>query len=115
MPDYTKPLGDAIRSARTELGLTQTQVADRANIDPRTVLNIEHYKGNPKMEVLYPLIRALNLDSNTVFYPEHQCEVTAITRLQFLVGSCSELEADLLYGIVQSVIDAMRKQNSLGV
>ena len=35
-----------------------------------TVLNIENYKGNPKMEVLYPLVRALKMDSREIFYPE---------------------------------------------
>lgn len=54
MQVYSKPLGDAVKRARGELDLTQSQVAEAANIDVRTVLNIENYKGNPKMEVLYP-------------------------------------------------------------
>lgn len=58
MPEYSRPLGDAIKRARGKLGLTQNEVADAADIDVRTVLNIENYKGNPKMEVLFPLVRA---------------------------------------------------------
>ena len=57
MPQYTRPLGDAVKRARGELGVTQRQVAEAADVDVRTVLNIENYKGNPKLEVLYPLIR----------------------------------------------------------
>ena len=57
MQVYSKPLGDAVKRARGEQNLTQSQVAEAANIDVRTVLNIENYKGNPKMEVLYPLVR----------------------------------------------------------
>lgn len=63
MQVYSKPLGDAVKRARGEQNLTQSQVAEAANIDVRTVLNIENYKGNPKMEVLYPLVRALKMDS----------------------------------------------------
>ena len=70
MPEYTRPLGDAVKRARGELGITQRQVADAADVDVRTVLNIENYKGNPKLEVLYPLIRSLKIDSREVFYPE---------------------------------------------
>ena len=55
MHEYSRPLRDAIKRARGKLGLTQSEVADKADIDVRTVLNIENYKGNPKMEVLYPL------------------------------------------------------------
>lgn len=59
MHEYSRPLGDAIKRARGKLRLTQSEVADKSDIDVRTVLNIENYKGNPKMEVLYPLVRAL--------------------------------------------------------
>lgn len=48
MHEYSRPLGDAIKRARGKLGLTQNEVADKADIDVRTVLNIENYKGNPK-------------------------------------------------------------------
>ena len=63
MQEISYPLGDAIKRARGELSLTQSQVAEKSSIDARTVMNIENYKGNPKMEVLYPLVRALKLDS----------------------------------------------------
>ncbi|MBS5432901.1 MAG: helix-turn-helix transcriptional regulator [Firmicutes bacterium] len=40
------------------MGLSQAQLADKPHIDARTILNIENGKGNPKLEILYPLIRA---------------------------------------------------------
>ena len=54
MYDFSYPLGNAVKSTRYQRGLTQLQVADMADIDVRTVMNIENYKANPKMEVLYP-------------------------------------------------------------
>ena len=72
MHEYSRPLGDAIKRAHGKLGLTQSEVADKADIDVRTVLNIENYKGNPKMEVLYPLVRALEIDAREIFNPEMQ-------------------------------------------
>ena len=67
MPEYSRPLGDTIKRARGKLGLTQNEVADAADIDVRTVLNIENYKGNPKMEILYPLVRVLKIDAREIF------------------------------------------------
>ena len=48
MPNYAKPLGDAIRKARVKLGVTQRGLAEQLHIDERTVLNIENYHGNPE-------------------------------------------------------------------
>jgi DNA-binding XRE family transcriptional regulator len=47
MHEYSRPLGDAIKRSRGKLGLTQSEVADKVDIDVHTVLNIENYKGNP--------------------------------------------------------------------
>ena len=66
MYDFSYPLGNAVKSTRYQRGLTQLQVADMADIDVRTVMNIENYKANPKMEVLYPLIRALRIDARSI-------------------------------------------------
>ena len=115
MPDYTKPLGDAVRKARADLGYTQAQVAERIDIDARTVLNIENYKGNPKMEVLFPLIRALRIDSNEIFYPEMHLETTALRQLRLLIEECSEEEARALIPVVQSVTAVFRKKDPLDV
>ena len=93
MHEYSRPLGDAIKRARGKLGLTQSEVADKADIDVRTVLNIENYKGNPKMEVLYPLVRALEIDAREIFNPEMQREAVALRQLRLLIEECSEEEA----------------------
>ena len=58
-----------------------------ADIDVRTVMNIENHKANPKMEVLYPLIRALRIDARTIFNPELQRET--LMPEPFLTLSCS--------------------------
>lgn len=58
MLDNMQSLAESARRARKELGLSQAQLADKPDIDARTILNIENGKGNPKMEILYPLIRA---------------------------------------------------------
>lgn len=64
---FQKPLGDAVLRARGESKLTQSQVAAMIEKDSRTVLNIEKYEGNPKLEVLYPLVRSLDIDPREIF------------------------------------------------
>ena len=48
--NYSALLGDAVKRARGRTGMTQAQVAEAADIDPRTVLNIENNKGTIDIE-----------------------------------------------------------------
>lgn len=108
MQDYTKSLGSAVKQARDNLGYTQARVAELADIDVRTVLNIENFKGNPKFEVLYPLIRALHIDAQTVFYPEQGNQTPLKSQLQLLIGQCNEEEARVLIPVIESLLSALR-------
>ena len=112
MHEYSRPLGDAIKRARGKLGLTQNEVADKADIDVRTVLNIENYKGNPKMEVLYPLVRALKIDAREIFNPEMQRETPALRQLRLLIEDCSEEEAADIIPVFKAVLTALRDKNA---
>ena len=108
MQEFSRSLGDAVKRARGELDLTQAQVASRIDKDTRTVMNIENYKGNPKMEVLFPLIRALKIDPREIFHPEMQRESPAIRQLRFLIEDCTEQEAATLIPVIESVLSALR-------
>ena len=112
MQDYSHPLGDAVKVARSELGLTQEQVAGKIDADVRTVMNIENYKGNPKMETLFPLIRLLKIDAREIFNPEMQRETPAIRQLRFLIEECSEQEAKALIAIIEAVFSVLRSKDA---
>lgn len=112
MPEYSRPLGDAVKRARGKLNLTQNEVADLANIDARTILNIENYRGNPKMEVLYPLIRILKLDAREIFNPKMQRETPTLCQLRLQIEDCSEEEASVIIPVLQTVLAALRNKNA---
>lgn len=112
MFDFSKSLGDAIRQTRTGLGLTQNDVANLIHIDGRTILNIENYKGNPKMEVLYPLIRALKVDPIQIFYPEINRLSPEIEQLRLIIEDCSDKEAVVLITVIKTVLSVLRNNDS---
>lgn len=115
MQEFSRPLGDAVKRARGELDLTQAQVASRIDKDTRTVMNIENYKGNPKLEVLYPLVRALKIDPREIFHPEMQRESPAIRQLRFLIEDCTEQEAATLIPVIEAVISALRMDKPMQI
>ena len=112
MSEYSKALGDSVKRARGKMKLTQSEVAEKSEVDVRTILNIENYKGNPKFEVLCSIIRTLNLDTQEIFYPEITRESVPLTYLLQIISSCSDEEAQMLIPIITSVLAVMREKNA---
>lgn len=112
MTEYSRPLGDTVKQARTRLNLTQYEVAELIDVDSRTILNIENYKGNPKMEVLYPLVRALKIDTREIFTPEILRDSPSLRQLRILIEDCNEQEAAAIIPAVQAILEVLRSKNA---
>ena len=113
MSEYAEILGDVVKAKRLELNLTQSEVAEK--VDVRTILNIENHKGNPKWEVLYPLIRALKIDATMLFYPELNKERDDLTRFYLLLGQCTSTEVQTLYSICETVLATLRNNSYIRI
>ena len=115
MQEYVYTLGNIVRKERIKAGLTQYELAERVGIDPRTILKIENHRGNPKMEVLYPLIRALNIDANLVFYPDIHEDGTALKQFQLFLSQCSSEEIQSLHQICQTVLSVLKSNTTIDI
>ena len=109
MKDFQKSLGDTVRKARKEAHLSQVKTATSIDVDKRTILNMEKYDGNPKLEILFPLVRLLHIDPWDIFYPEVSRSNPSIQKFLTLLSGCSQQEIEALYPVCQEVIHAMRK------
>ena len=115
MNDCSYALGNAVKRARAKLALTQSEVAEKANMDVRTVLNIENNRGNPKLKVLSSLIHTLKIDSREIFNPEIKRESTEIYQLRALLESCSQDEAETLIPVIESILHVLRSKHSITI
>ncbi len=112
MKYYAELLGQTIKKARIEQGLTQAQLAAKSNVDVRTIINIEKYRGNPKLEVLFSLINVLKIDAREIFTPEMFHTNPAIQKLRFLIEDCSQEEVNALKPVIEAVLQALRQQKN---
>lgn len=112
MRDFSLSLGDELKRTREKLKLSQREVANAVGIDTRTVLDIENYRGNPKLEVLYPLVRTTNMDPRAIFFPELLRDSPRLSELRLLVEKCSEEEAVVMIEVFKTVLNAIRNNNS---
>ncbi len=62
----TKDLGNALRQARKARSLTQAELASRAGIWQRTVSNIETSASGAKVDTIFELLAALDLELHIV-------------------------------------------------
>lgn len=62
----TKDLGHALRHMRKAKGLTQAELASRAGIWQRTVSNIETSTSGAKVDTIFDLLAALDLELHIV-------------------------------------------------
>ena len=115
MHDYHHSLGDCVKQAREKLGLSQVKVGEMTGMDSRTILNIENYSGNPKMNNLYPLVRALHLDPVKIFYPEVEAPRSNYSELDVLIAQCSEEDKEALLPICKAALEAIHSRDKIEI
>ncbi len=57
-----KALGEAIKSRRKTLHITQPHLAELAQVSTNTLYKLERGQGNPSLEVLNKLIEVLGME-----------------------------------------------------
>lgn len=105
-------LGDVVRTTRRSRHLSQEALAERIGVCKRTIIDIENNIGNPKFEILYPLVRELDLPLYQVFYPEVEENLELKNVLMQEISSCTEYEMRVILSMVKSLRGTLRKEKS---
>ncbi len=78
---WTEELGERLKQARLNLDLTQTEVAHRAHITRKTVIQAE--KGKVQLEQFIAILQALNLsDQLNLLLPPQPISPLQLAKLQ---------------------------------
>ena len=109
MHDIKKILGNTVREYRTAMGLSQEKLAEILNLDSRTILNIEAGRGNPRFEVLYPLITYLKIPSDRIFYPNADNSIPELQTLLAILNDCTQQEVIALLPLVRYILKLLRQ------
>ncbi len=92
--------------------MSQASLAEKLGIDVRTIINIENFRGNPKFEVLYPLVTTLRIPADRIFYPETDSTGNSKQQLFWELHSLSEKEALELLPVIRCLAEMVRKHGS---
>ena len=91
MSNYSKRLGELVVTKRKELRWTQAKLAEEADISELTIRKFEHGEGNPQMNVLLPLLKALRISPSALLEDEDDPK-PAQKEVQMILDECSNEE-----------------------
>jgi len=98
-------LGAIVKTARMEKGLTQEKLAERVDVGLRHISGIENEGHNPSFEVLYHLIRELNIPADMIFYPEKSSIDPKTEELIRMIYKCDDRSIKIIYAATQAALE----------
>ena len=98
-----RQLGEAIRAARMKKGLTQEALAERLDITPIHLKNIEGHRRLPSVPLLFELMKILDLSVDELVFPERREGGVIHT------GGLRPAEAEAL----ERLVDVMRERENM--
>ena len=104
MQQVSDKLGSAIKAARNERHLTQKQLAERLFITPHYLMSIENKQQIPSCDLLFRIIRELEISADAIFYPEHDGNYPAIDKLKRYLCRCDEKDVNVVVATLQSLL-----------
>ena len=96
--DELTALGQKMRQARKNAGLTQQELSDQSHVSVKQIANIEKGKMNPSYLILWALARVLHISLDTLINPDISLDDERATQMKLLYSNCpSEMKESLLH------------------
>ena len=105
MHSVSEKLGSVVKSARLEKHLTQKKLAERLSISTYYLMSIENKHQVPGSELLFQLIRELDISSDAIFYPEHSHDCELVSKLNLLLYQSEERDIVMIISVLQTLMD----------
>ncbi len=98
-------LGHIVKAARKNNDLTREQLAEKLGITPRYLMSIENENKKPSFDLLYRLIRVLDISSDSIFYPEKQYADPITEQLVHKLRLCDERGLKIIQATLNTIIE----------
>lgn len=112
--EFSAPLREAVQSARDAHGYTQDEVGESVGKTGKSISNIERGITSPEFQTIYKLFRLLEIDANTIFYPNRAADNNTLAQFNRLLAGCSEDELEMLLDVARDILAHTRKYDEIG-
>ena len=101
-----KDFGARIKELRIKKGITQYQLAELINIDPKHMSHIETGRSFPKADLIEKLALAFNLEYTELFKTNHlQNRQNKIEKINEILKEISDNDLNVIFKIINSYIN----------
>ena len=113
MESITKLVGERIRNYRTKKGLSQAQLAERANCHPSFICNVERGEKVPTIDTIFKICKALDLPMDELFeniiVGDHKSEIPK--KFYDVINALPESDQKELYDLLTVIINYRNKED----
>ena len=111
MPNNDLPvLGERLKKARKDCGLTQEQLAERSGLSTRHIAKIEKGDVNPSFEVLSTLVKTLGVSFDAIFDPASEQVEADLQEIAGLYRACPEQGQRMILAAVRAMVNELSKE-----
>ena len=110
MPTARDTFGVTMKSARSALGMTQEQLAERLDVSARYIMLIENSHKKPSYDLLFRIIRELNIQPDLIFYPEKPSKDSQVEDLIRMLYNCDERSMKVIRATVKAALESQPKE-----
>ena len=113
MQEIHYSLGNSIRDARERKKLTQSELAEKVSVTTRTILDIENHRGNPRFNVLYDIIRVLNIPADLIFHPRSSKDENSAELFMKELDVYSERDRNFVYSMISLLMRELKFRSDI--
>ena len=108
-----KAIGQAIKTARENKGVTREQLAEQLDLAPRYIMSIENKGQHPSFQVFYELITMFDISVDQYLFQNKPVERSTRRRqLDGLLDSLRETDLIVLEGTARGIIKAKTEEEA---
>ncbi|OYR40767.1 hypothetical protein DJ82_06660 [Halorubrum sp. Ib24] len=105
------PSGDSIRAARKDNGLTQSDLAERADVSQPLIARVESEDVDPTIDTLYSIVSALNNSSSNLEQEEVQISMPSVLKDARSQAGYTQRELANIADVSQPLISRIERQD----
>ena len=100
-------IGNNLYKVRKTKGLTQSEVAERAELSDRTYADIERGSVTMRVDSLLKICGALNITPNDILVTDNDIKITEQDIVE-AIKSCSNIEKETVLKLLNVYIDSLK-------
>ncbi|MBQ8869564.1 MAG: helix-turn-helix transcriptional regulator [Oscillospiraceae bacterium] len=100
-------IGNKLYKTRKNKGLTQAEVAEKAELSDRTYADIERGSTNMRLETLLKICNALNITPNDILVIDNNIEITE-QDIAETIKNCSNNEKETALKLLSVYVDSLK-------